>query len=176
MPAIRVALLTVSDRAYQGIRTDRSGPALRDLVQNQGWEVSVQLILPDDQQQISQQLVGWADDGKIDLILISGGTGFSERDVTPEATLEVIDRQTPGLAEWMRSEGMKRTPYAALSRAVTGIRKKTLIIDLPGSPEGAVENLGFILNLIPHAIQLIRGEPEAEEGHHLVKMRGNEPI
>jgi molybdenum cofactor synthesis domain-containing protein len=165
MNPIRVAILTTSDRSARGERPDLSGPALKEVALQQGWQIAAQEILPDDLERISHQLVIWSDSNELDLILITGGTGFAERDVTPEATLRIIDRQTPGLAELMRAEGLKITPHAALSRAISGIRKKTLIINLPGSPKGAVENLGFILPLLPHAISVIRGVSMPDSGH-----------
>jgi molybdenum cofactor synthesis domain-containing protein len=125
-------------------------------------------ILPDDREKLSAQLRQWADSGTIDLILITGGTGFAPTDVMPEATRDVIDKEAPGLAEAMRAASLRITPHAMLSRAVCGIRGRTLIIDLPGSPKGAKENLSVILPAIPHAIALLRGEPESE-AHHLHK-------
>ncbi len=117
--------------------------------------------------QISDQLIKWADLGEIQIILTTGGTGFSPRDVTPEATEEVIDRNTPGLAEAMRAGSLKTTPHAMLSRAVAGIRKKTLIINLPGSPKGAIENFRIVAPVLPHAVQLLENDDRAESGHYI---------
>jgi molybdenum cofactor synthesis domain-containing protein len=122
-------------------------------------------VLPDDESAIREILVSWADSGELDVILTTGGTGFSPRDVTPEATRAVIQREAPGLAEAMRAASLRVTPHAMLSRIVTGIRKKTMIINLPGSPKGAVENLQVVLPVLEHAIKLLQDSPEAEAGH-----------
>lgn len=162
---IRFGILTLSDRSARGEREDESGPALARLIQAGGWQVIKQAILPDNESQIRAALIEWADDGALDVILTTGGSGFAPRDVTPEATRSVIDREAPGLAEAMRLASLKITPHAMLSRIVTGIRKKTLIINLPGSPKGALENLEVILSVLPHAIQLLRDDPESEKTH-----------
>ena len=162
---IRFGILTVSDRSARGERDDESGPALARLVQAEGWSVIRQAILPDDESQIRALLIEWADEGDLDSILTSGGSGFASRDVTPEATRSVIDREAPGLAEAMRLASLKSTPHAMLSRSMAGIRKKTLIVNLPGSPKGAVENLQVILPVLPHAVQLLRDDPESEKTH-----------
>ena len=162
---IRFGILTLSDRSSRGERVDSSGPAVVRLVEAEGWSIVRQSILPDEESAIRDILAEWADSGDIDVILTTGGTGFAPRDVTPEATRSVIDREAPGLAEAMRSASLKITPHAALSRIVTGIRKKTLIVNLPGSPKGAVENLQVILPVIPHAIQLLRDDPRSESSH-----------
>ena len=162
---LRVGILTLSDRSASGERADASGPALADLIRAQGWSVAKQEILPDDESAICATLIQWADHGQVDLILTTGGTGFSPRDVTPEATLAVIRRDAPGLAEAMRAESLKKTPHAMLSRAVAGIRGRTLIVNLPGSPKGAVENLETILPVLPHAIQLLMDDPGSEASH-----------
>jgi len=138
---IRFGILTLSDRSARGERADASGPALTRLIQAENWIVSKEAILPDNESAIRKILIEWADSNNMDVILTTGGTGFAPRDVTPEATRAVIDREAPGLAEAMRATSLKITPHAMLSRIVTGIRKKTLIINLPGSPKGAVENL-----------------------------------
>ncbi len=163
---IRIGILTVSDRSARGERADSSGPALADAVAAQGWQVTHQAILPDDLHVLKRLLADWADAGEIDVILTTGGTGFAPRDVTPEATQAVIERQAPGLAEAMRAASSRLTPHAALSRAVAGIRKRTLIVNLPGSPKGAVENLHVILPVLPHAVQLLRDDPSSEAGHN----------
>ena len=162
---IRFGILTLSDRSSRGERADSSGPALARLIEAEGWSVTKQSILPDDESSIRKILVDWSDGSELDVILTTGGTGFSPRDVTPEATRAVIEREAPGLAEAMRAASLKITPHAMLSRVVTGIRKKTLIINLPGSPKGAVENLQVVLPVLGHAIKLLQESPEAEAGH-----------
>jgi molybdopterin adenylyltransferase len=162
---IRFGILTLSDRSSRGQRADSSGPALARLIQAEGWSIAKQSILPDDESAIRQILIEWADNGEVDIILTTGGTGFSSRDVTPEATRAVIDREAPGLAEAMRAASLKITPHAMLSRVVTGIRKQTLIINLPGSPKGAVENLQVVVPVLPHAVQLLREDPNSESSH-----------
>ena len=163
--AIRFGILTLSDRSSRGEREDSSGPALARLIQANGWILTRQDILPDDESAIRNILIDWADGSDLDVILTTGGTGFSPRDVTPEATRAVIDREAPGLAEAMRMESLKITPHAMLSRIVAGIRKKTIIINLPGSPKGAVENLQVVLPVLPHAVQLLRDDPMSEATH-----------
>jgi molybdenum cofactor synthesis domain-containing protein len=138
---------------------------LARLIQAQGWSVAKQEILPDDESTIRDILINWTDRGEVDVILTTGGTGFSPRDVTPEATRAVIERDAPGLAEAMRAASLAITPHAMLSRIVTGIRKRTLIINLPGSPKGAVENLETVIPVLPHAIQLLRDDPASESAH-----------
>ena len=165
---IRVGVLTVSDRSARGERPDASGPALVARVQAAGWQVQHQAIVPDELAAIAGTLTNWADVSRLDLILTTGGTGFALRDITPEATLQVIDRLAPGLAEAMRQASLKITPHALLSRAVAGMRKRTLIINLPGSPRGAVENLEIVLPVLPHAIDLLRDDPQAEGGHRII--------
>ena len=162
---IRFGILTLSDRSSRGERADTSGPALADLIQARGWSVIHQSLLPDDESSIRQLLISWADSGEMDVILTTGGSGFSPRDVTPEATRAVIDREAPGLAEAMRAASLQVTPHAMLSRIVTGIRKKTLIVNLPGSPKGAVENLQVITAVLPHAVQLLNEDPASESTH-----------
>lgn len=162
---IRFGILTLSDRSSRGERADSSGPALAALIQAEGWSVVKQSLLPDREADIREQLISWADGGEMDVILTTGGTGFSPRDVTPEATRGVIDRDAPGLGEAMRAASLKITPHAMLSRIVTGIRGRTLIVNLPGSPKGAVENLQVILHVLPHAIQLLREDPASESTH-----------
>jgi len=162
---IRLGVLTISDRSSRGERDDLSGPALAGFIQAEGWSLDKQAIIPDDEPTIRETLIAWTDSDVLDVILTTGGTGFSSRDVTPEATRDIIDREAPGLAEAMRSASLKITPHAMLSRIVTGIRKKTLIVNLPGSPKGAVENLQVILPVLPHAIQLLREDPNSESTH-----------
>lgn len=165
MTPMRIAILTVSDRSARGERKDASGPALQQAALDQGWQVVRRDIVADDQQLLEDVLAEWADDGQIDVLLTTGGTGFSPRDVTPEATLEVVDRFVPGLCEAMRAESLKQTPHAMLSRAAAGIRGQTLIVNLPGSPKAALENLAVIAPVLPHAVQLLRESPDAEAGH-----------
>lgn len=163
---IQIAILTASTRAAAGIYSDKSGPALRELVtRTLHAEVVALVVVPDERAQIAAWLRDWADSGEIDIILTTGGTGFTPSDQTPEATREVIEKETPGLAEAMRAASLQISPHAMLSRAVCGIRGRTLIVNLPGSPRGATENLRVILPALPHAVALLREEPDAEAGH-----------
>lgn len=162
---IRFGILTLSDRSSRGERADASGPALANLIQAEGWSVAKQDLLPDEESAIRERLISWADSSELDVILTTGGTGFSPRDVTPEATRAVIDREAAGLAEAMRAASLRITPHAMLSRIVTGIRGKTLIINLPGSPKGAVENLQVVIPVLPHAVQLLHEDPASETTH-----------
>lgn len=159
---IRFGLLTLSDRSAGGERPDASGPALARLIHAENWSVTKEALLPDEESAIRTLLGEWADSGELDVILTTGGTGFALRDVTPEATRAVIDREAPGLAEAMRAASLKITPHAMLSRIVTGIRKRTLIVNLPGSPKGAVENLQVILPVLEHAVRLLQ---DLDSGH-----------
>jgi len=153
---ITVAVLTLSDKGSKGEREDASGPMIREMLKGIDAEVKYYDILPDEKELIKGKLIEY---GKlVDLILTTGGTGLSPRDVTPEATIEVIERQIPGIAEAMRIEGLNKTRRAMLSRAVAGIRGKTLIINLPGSPKAVKENLEIILGVLPHAIEKIKGD------------------
>ena len=162
---LRIGILTLSDRSYHGERADLSGPALVEMIKSQGWEVAETLILPDDLDVIRDTLIMWADGGDLDLILTTGGTGFAPRDITPEATRSIVDKLAPGLTEAMRLESLKITPHAMLSRAVAGIRGRTLIINLPGSPKAARENLEVVLPVLGHAVQLLQESPDAEASH-----------
>ncbi len=164
---LKVGILTISDRSSRREREDLSGPALQKIVNDQGWHVERLAVVPDELEEIKNTLIHWCDEAKLHLILTTGGTGFAPRDITPEATLQVIQRHAPGIAEAMRSEGLKITPHAMLSRSVAGIRRNSLIVNLPGSPKAAVENLQVILPVIPHAIELISGSPTAEKGHQI---------
>jgi molybdopterin adenylyltransferase len=164
--AINVGILTISDRSARGERVDLSGPVLTEAVEKQGWNTVRSAIVADEIIEISKILIYWSDQPEVNLILTTGGTGFSARDVTPEATLAVIERLTPGIPEAMRASSLLVTPHAMLSRSVAGIRKQTLIINLPGSPKAAIENLQVILPVISHAIQLIKGDAQAEKGHY----------
>jgi molybdopterin adenylyltransferase len=154
---ITVAVLTMSDKGAKGEREDTSGPLIQELLKSINAEVRYSEILPDEKELIKKKLIDYSK--KVDLILTTGGTGLSPRDVTPEATLEVIDRQVPGIAEAMRSEGLKKTSRAMLSRAVAGVRGSSLIINLPGSPKAVKESLSVILDVLHHAIEKIKGEP-----------------
>ncbi len=154
---ITVAILTLSDKGARGEREDVSGPAIGDMLKGIGAEVMHYEILPDEKEMIKARLIECS--GKVDLVFTTGGTGLSPRDVTPDATIEIIDREIPGIAEAMRAEGMKKTSRSMLSRAVAGVRGRTLIINLPGSPKAVTENLGVILDVIPHAIEKIKGDP-----------------
>ena len=155
----RIGILTVSDRGARGEREDRSGPALAEAIRElPGAEVVAQAVVPDERSEIEAALRRWVAEG-LDLILTAGGTGFSPRDVTPEATRAVIEREAPGLAEAMRAESLRVTPHAMLSRAVAGIAGSTLIVNLPGSPKGACENLRTILPALPHGLDKLRGDP-----------------
>lgn len=160
MQKITVAVLTASDKASRGEREDRSYDVIAETLKNQMAEAEVVSyeIVPDEQEVISQNLVTLADKAQVDLVLTTGGTGLSPRDVTPEATMEVITKIVPGLAEAMRAESLKKTPAAMISRAVAGMRGRTLVINLPGSPKGAKECLEVVLPAIPHAIEVIKGE------------------
>jgi len=153
---ITVAVLTLSDKGSRGEREDLSGPLIADLLKPIGADLKFYEILPDEKELIRGKLIEYC--GKVDLILTTGGTGLASRDVTPDATLEVIDKEVLGIAELMRSEGFKKTRRAALSRAVAGIKGNTLIINLPGSPKAVRENLEIILDIIPHAIEKIKGD------------------
>lgn len=154
-----IGILTISTSGAAGQREDTSGAAIRELVTPPPLEASVAqyLVVPDDRATIEATLRHWADDLRLNLILTTGGTGLSPTDVTPEATLAVVDRQAPGLAEAMRAESLRQTPFAMLSRSVAGCRGKTLIVNLPGSPKGVRECLGVILPTLPHAIAILTG-------------------
>ncbi|HKV41161.1 MAG TPA: MogA/MoaB family molybdenum cofactor biosynthesis protein [Blastocatellia bacterium] len=152
---INVAILTISDLASAGQREDTSGPAVAEELQKLGWNIVAREIIPDDRDTISDRLRYHADRGDVNLICTTGGTGFAPRDNTPEATKAVLERDAPGLAELMRLKSLDSTPLAPLSRAVCGIRGKTLIVNLPGSRRGAVENLSAIRHSLPHAIGLL---------------------
>ncbi|MEK7275514.1 MAG: molybdopterin adenylyltransferase [Candidatus Desantisbacteria bacterium] len=154
----KVGILTISDRCSQGMREDKSGEAIQEMLSGLNSEVVQYEIVPDDREIIAQKLVEMVDITGCDLVLTTGGTGCSPRDITPEATLMVIDREVPGLAEAMRSASLKITPHAMLSRAVAGIRKQCLIINLPGSPNGAAECLNVIMPALPHGLNVLRGD------------------
>jgi len=153
---ITVAVLTLSDKGSKGEREDTSGPLIGEMLKGMDARVTYYEVLPDEKEVIKEKLREYS--LKADLILTTGGTGLSPRDVTPDATLEVIEREIPGISEIMRAEGMKKTSRSMLSRAVAGVRGEALIINLPGSPRAVRENLGAILDVIPHAIEKIKGD------------------
>lgn len=158
MSGFRAAVLTVSDRGSRGEREDLSGRAAEETVKGKGWLVVVRDVVPDDLEEIAARLRHYCDDLGVDLVLTTGGTGLSSRDVTPEATRKVIEKEAPGFAEAMRAASMSITPHAMLSRAVSGIRSSTLIINLPGSPRAVRENLEVVLPALPHGLEKLRGD------------------
>lgn len=153
-----IGVLTLSDKGSRGERVDESGRVLREMVAELG-SVERYEVIPDEEERIVQTLVRWVDQDRLDLILTTGGTGLTLRDITPQATARVLDYQVPGLAEAMRAESLKKTPHAMLSRALTGVRRQTLIINLPGSPKGVRENLQVVLPALPHALAKLKGDP-----------------
>ena len=160
-----IVVVTVSDSAFAGKRTDASGPAVKARLEQQGWPVSSVEVVPDELPAISRILSAVADAGQVCAIFTTGGTGVAARDVTPEATRTVIDREIPGIGELMRATGRNSTPFATLSRALAGIRGDVLIVNLPGSPRGAVESLDAIVEVVPHVLKLLSGQTE----HPVVK-------
>ena len=154
----RVAVITASDKGYKGEREDLSGPAVKEIVEAAGYQVVSMDVLPDDRGLLSARMAEIADQGLAELILTTGGTGFSQRDVTPEATEDVIERRVPGIPEAMRAFSLTITKRAMLSRATAGIRKRTLIINLPGSPKAVRESLGVIIDSLGHGIEILTGE------------------
>jgi molybdopterin adenylyltransferase len=153
----RAKILVVSDGSSRGQREDRSGPVVREILEGRGWVVAACEVLPDDVDQIRRRLESWIDSEDCDAVFTSGGTGLGPRDVTPEATRAVIEKEIPGIAELMRSEGVKKTRMAVLSRGLAGMRKGKLIINLPGSPRGAKDSLEAILAVLSHAIDVVQG-------------------
>lgn len=167
---IKVGIITASDKGSKGEREDRSGLVIAEMVRERGWEVTDYVILPDEREELASQMKQWCDTEYVDLILTTGGTGFSPRDYTPEATLDIIERNVPGIPEAMRYYSLQITPRAMLSRSVAGIRKKTLIINLPGSPKAVRENLESIIDSLTHGIGILKGSssecamPEKKNG------------
>jgi molybdopterin adenylyltransferase len=157
---INAAVLTISDSVNAGTRGDRSGPAVRDRLEQLGWRISVVEVIPDEEPEISARLATLADGGQVAAIFTTGGTGIAARDVTPEATRAVLHREIPGFGELMRARGREATPLAALSRSLAGTRGRVLIVNLPGSPKGAVESLDAIVELVPHVLDLLQGQTE----------------
>lgn len=159
----KTAILTTSDRGARGEREDTSAQVIRELVEEEiNGEIIEYRIVPDEMDEIMASLIEMADYFHADLIITTGGTGLSPRDITPEATLKIIEREVPGLAEAMRAASLQKTPFAMISRGVAGIRGKTLIINLPGSPKGVHENLQAVIRVLPHALAILTGR---EEGH-----------
>ncbi|MDK2881308.1 MAG: hypothetical protein PWQ99_1083 [Clostridia bacterium] len=154
---MKVAVLTASDKGARGEREDRSAEVIKEMVSQIGGEVVAYDVVPDEKELLKKKLLEYADARGLDLVLTTGGTGLSPRDVTPEATLEVIERQIPGIPEAMRLKGLDKTPHAMLSRAVAGSRGRTLIVNLPGSPQAVRENLEVVLPVIPHAVEILQG-------------------
>lgn len=154
---VTVGIITVSDRGSRGEREDQGGPLIARLVKEKGWEVKASAIIPDEQKTIESKLIELTDELKLDLIITTGGTGFSPRDVTPEATLSVVEKRAPGLAEAMRLESLKVTPMAMLSRAEAGIRGRSVIINLPGSPKAVRECLAAVMPALEHGIEILQG-------------------
>jgi molybdenum cofactor synthesis domain-containing protein len=158
MEKFTVAVLTASDKGSRGEREDESGRVIRELVEAAGGDVVAYDVVPDELSVLRDKLTEYTDKLKVNLVLTTGGTGLSPRDNTPEATLAVIEKQVPGMAEAMRAFGLQKTPHAMLSRAVCGTRHRTLIVNLPGSPRAVRENLGVVLPAIPHAVHVLRGQ------------------
>jgi molybdenum cofactor synthesis domain-containing protein len=165
---MKIGILTISDRGAAGQTQDKSGPLIAQIIeQRTAWTAVNQAIIPDEQPIIVQALLDWCEAG-CNLILTTGGTGFAPRDVTPEATRQVIEREAPGIAETLRAESLKITRHAMLSRAVAGIRGQTLIINLPGSPKAVKENLDILLPILPHALALLTEAPDTESDHRSI--------
>ena len=155
---IKAGVLTISDKGFEGKREDESGEVVVRMLKDQGFSVLKKKIVPDDRRQISDTLMTWVDNDQVTLIITTGGTGLSPTDVTPQAMKEVIDYEVPGMAEAMRAASLKKTPHAMISRAMVGVRKTCLIINLPGSPNGAKENLSVVLPALNHALSKLAGD------------------
>jgi molybdenum cofactor synthesis domain-containing protein len=166
---MKVGILTVSDRSAKGERADASGLAIGEVLRASfDWDTSLTGIVPDEQAQIRDTLIDWVDVKKVGLILTTGGTGFAPRDVTPEATKAVLDREAPGIPEALRAASLAITKHAMLTRQVAGIRKQTLIINLPGNPKAVRENLEVLIPVLPHALEILNNDPDAQAGHRSV--------
>jgi len=170
--ALRVGILTVSDKGARGERADTSGEAIREILASLEATVEHYEVVPDEKEVVASRLREWADEADLALIVTTGGTGLSPRDITPEATLAVVERLVPGMAEAMRQEGLKHTPMSMLSRAVVGVRGRTLIVNLPGREQGVRQNLAHLLPVLPHALEMLRGEA----GDHLDTGEGVERL
>jgi molybdenum cofactor synthesis domain-containing protein len=165
---MKFGILTVSTRAADGTYEDKSGEGLSARIRELGWEVDQYRVIPDDSERIQHTLLEWCD-LELNVVLTTGGTGFSPKDITPEATRPLLEREVPGIAEMLRMRGLEKTPHAILSRGVAGIRGSVLIVNLPGSPLAAVENLDAIAPILPHAVQLLLESPDAEAGHRPIR-------
>ncbi|WP_133515962.1 MogA/MoaB family molybdenum cofactor biosynthesis protein [Halanaerobium saccharolyticum] len=163
---IRTAVLTISDKGSRGVRKDLSGPVLKEMMEDIGSKIVYEQIIADEKEEIKKALIKIADQKIADLILTTGGTGFAERDITPEATLEVIKKEVPGIPEKIRADTISITPLAALSRARAGIRDKTLIINFPGSPKAVRECLQAVIDILPHAVKILKGEITEHQPNH----------
>ena len=163
---MRVGILTISDRSSRGERPDTSGPAIAEYLRSRlTWDAAATAVVPDELPAICETLIDWSDRLHLDVVLTTGGTGFSPRDVTPEATRAAVEREAPGIPEALRAASLRITPHAMLSRAAAGIRGRTLIVNLPGNPKAIRENLDVLLPVLPHAIELLQELPDAEAGH-----------
>ncbi len=166
---MKVGILTISDRSARGERPDAASPLIAHLIADQfGWDCSLTAVVPDELDQIRDTLMTWADAEQADLILTTGGTGFAPRDVTPEATRAALEREAPGIPEALRAASLAITKHAMLSRQVAGIRKRTLIINLPGNSKAVKENLDVLIPILPHALELLGSDPKAEAGHRSI--------
>lgn len=154
---VRVGIMTASDKGSRGERIDESGEVIRKMVEDKGWKVTEYIVLPDEKEKLAEQMMEWCDHHQVDLLLTTGGIGFSKRDCMPEATLTVVEKQVPGIPEVMRAESLKKTPSAMLNRSMAGIRKETLIINLPGSPKAVKENLEVVIDELAHGINILTG-------------------
>ncbi|MBO3446082.1 MogA/MoaB family molybdenum cofactor biosynthesis protein [Clostridium sp. CCUG 7971] len=155
----KVSIITLSDKGYEGLREDITGKKLTEFVEKNGmYKVVSYKLIKDDKEMLKEELINICDNGESDLILTNGGTGFSKRDITPEATKEVLEKEIPGISEYMRMKSSEITKKAILSRGLSGIRKNSIIINLPGSPKGAVENLSFVIDVLGHGIEILKGE------------------
>lgn len=157
---MKAAILTISDKGYKGEREDKSGEAISSMLEKAGAEIVAHKIVPDEKEMIKKELTEFCDQLKVDVVLTTGGTGLASRDITPEATAEVIDRMAPGFVEAIRAESLKVTPHALLSRAISGLRGQTLIVNLPGSEKAVRESLAVILPALPHAVEILQGRTE----------------